>query len=354
MAVKLDMSKAYDHVEWDFLERMMHMMGFAPAWVSLIMKCVWSVSYRVKFNRKLTDVFLPQRGLRQGDPLSPYLFILCAEAFSILLQRAELDQTIEGIQICPGAPSITHLFFADDSLIVMKATTAGAIRLQEILALYEGQSDQKINRAKSSAFFSNKTSAGNKQQVLGVLDIPSESHNERYLGLPVHIGAAKSKEFEYIKESIWRRIRGWIEKLLSKVRKEILIKAVAQAIPTYAMSCFDLTKILCDEISAMISRYWWSQQDGKHKCHWISWEKLMRGKKRGGLGFRDLHVFNMAMLARQVWRMIENPDSLCAVVLKAKYFPECSILDATEIRGMSYTWRSILKGRDLLKEVLDE
>ena len=116
------------------------------------------------------------------------------------------------------------------------------------------------------------------------------------------------------------------------------------------MSCFDLTKNLCEEITSMICRYWWSQQDGQHKCHWIGRERLMKAKRDGGLGFRDLHSFNMAMLARQCWRLTQNPESLCVVVLKAKYHPNCSILEATEQEGMSYTWRSILRGRDLLKE----
>jgi ribonuclease HI len=189
-----------------------------------------------------------------------------------------------------------------------------------------------------------------KQTVLGVLGIPRESRNERYLGLPVHLGASKSKEFEYLKEKIWQHIQGWKEKILSKAGKEILIKAVAQAIPTYAMSCFDLTKSLCDDISAMICRYWWNKQDGKKKCHWLSWDQMTRAKHDGGMGFRDLHIFNMAMLARQGWRLLQNPDSLCCTVLKAMYYPDCSILEATPQKTMSYTWRSILRGIALLKE----
>jgi hypothetical protein len=271
VAVKLDMSKAYDRVEWDFLEKMMVRMGFAAQWIHVIMNCVRSVSYRVKINRNLSEPFVPERGLRQGDPLSPYLFIICAEAFSVLLQKAEDEGTIEGVKICAGAPKINHLFFADDSLIVMKATTQGAQKLQEVLALYEANSGQMINKDKSSAFFSKGTRARTKSAVLNVLGIPRESQNQRYLGLPVHLGPSKSKEFEYLKEKVWRRIEGWKERLLSKAGKEISIKAVAQAIPTYAMSCFDLTKKLCDEISSMINRYWWSQQDGKDKCHWIGW-----------------------------------------------------------------------------------
>lgn len=97
---------------------------------------------------------------------------------------------------------------------------------------------------------------------------------------------------------MWKKIQGWKEKLLSKGGKEILIKAVAQAIPVYSMACYDLTKSLCDELSSMINKYWWSQIDKENKTHWVSWEKLTKTKKTGGPGFRDLHAFNIAMLAR--------------------------------------------------------
>ena len=344
------MSKAYDGVEWSFLERIMRKMGFAEQWIAVVMECVKSVSYRVKCNRKLQDPFIPERGLRQGDPLSPYLFILCAEGLSALLHSAEEDGSLQGVQLCTGAPKINHLFFADDSLIIMKANASSAAKLQNILAMYEAHSGQMINKEKSSAMFSKGTTRGAKQAVLGVLGIPRESHNERYLGLPVHLGASKSKEFEYLKERIWQRIQGWKERLLSKAGKEIMIKAVAQAIPTYAMSCFDLTKTLCEDISAMICRYWWSQTDEKNKCHWIGWDKMTRSKQDGGMGFRDLHIFNLAMLARQSWRLLQNPDSLCCTVLKALYFPDTSILQAEPRPGMSYTWRSVLRGLELLKE----
>lgn len=201
VAVKLDMSKAYDRVEWGFLERIMRRMGFAEQWIGTIMKCVTSVNYRVKINRNLSETFVPERGLRQGDPLSPYLFILCAEGFLALLHQAELEGSIQGIKICPGAPKINHLFFADDSLIVMKATTQGAHKLQAILALYEEQSGQMINKNKSAVTFSKGTSAARKAEVLQILGVSQESQGRRYLGLPVFVGAARSQEFEYIKQS---------------------------------------------------------------------------------------------------------------------------------------------------------
>ena len=94
----------------------------------------------------------------------------------------------------------------------------------------------------------------------------------------------------------------------------------------------------------MISRFWWAQQDKENKMHWLPCELLCCRKENGGLGYRDLHLFNLAMLARQGWRLLLNPDSLCAQVLRAKYFPDGDLLSVVEKPGISYSWRSIVRG----------
>jgi hypothetical protein len=136
-AVKLDMSKAHDRVEWHFLDDMMTKLGFCQNWRQLIMKCVSSVRYRIRVNGELSSELIPERGLRQGDPLSPYLFLICAEGFSALLHKAEVEGSLKGIKVCPNAPSVTHLLFADDSLILIGAKEGGAQKLQDILNLYK-------------------------------------------------------------------------------------------------------------------------------------------------------------------------------------------------------------------------
>jgi hypothetical protein len=125
----------------------------------------------------------------------------------------------------------------------------------------ESCSGQKINNEKSSIMLSRNVSNTRREELKQLLQLSTEARNERYLGLPIYIGRSRQNSFEYIKERIWKRIQGWREKLLSMAGKEILIKVVAQAIPTYAMACFDLTKSFCDQVRAMISRYWWSQQE---------------------------------------------------------------------------------------------
>lgn len=112
-----------------------------------------------------------------------------------------------------------------------------------------------INKSKSAILFSTNTGAAQRDVVKNILEVEKETMNERYLGLRVYIGLSKSKVFAYLKDRVWKRIQGWKEKSLSWAGKEILIKAIAQAIPTFAMGCFDITKTLCDQISAMICRY---------------------------------------------------------------------------------------------------
>lgn len=174
-AIKLDMSKAYDRVEWGFLEKIMFQMGFHERWVQLIMQCVASVSYRIKVNTEYTVRITPQRGLRQDDPLSPYLFILCAEGLSSLLQKAELEGKIEGIRVCRNAPRVNHLFFADDSLILMKAQDSAAQELRQILRVYEVASGQMINKEKSSVLFSPNSGPRVRSQIRNILEIVSEA-----------------------------------------------------------------------------------------------------------------------------------------------------------------------------------
>jgi hypothetical protein len=123
MALKLDMSKAYDRVEWKFLERVMQQMGFHPKWVTLMMECISTVSYSILINGAPHGFVKPTRGLRQGDPLSPYLFLLCAEGLHSLIHRAKMTGHLKGVSISRNGPKITHLFFADDSLLFCRAST---------------------------------------------------------------------------------------------------------------------------------------------------------------------------------------------------------------------------------------
>ncbi|MDV3166697.1 MAG: reverse transcriptase family protein, partial ['Waltheria sp.' little leaf phytoplasma] len=154
VALKLDMSKAYDRVEWIYLEKVMEALGFATAFRKKVMACVTSVQYAVLLNGAPTSKFTPGRGLRQGDPLSPYLFILCVEGFAALLEKAKREGKLAGVAASEGAPRVSHLFFADDSLLFMQATKDDCLVVRDILKCYEMASGQSINLDKSAISYS--------------------------------------------------------------------------------------------------------------------------------------------------------------------------------------------------------
>jgi hypothetical protein len=150
------------------------------------------------------------------------------------------------------------------------------------------------------------------------------------------VGKSKDGCFQYITERSGAKVSGWKGKGLSKKGKEILVKSVLQATPTYPMSCFKFNKRQCKKLTSIASDFWWGDADGSRRVHWISWDKMCQPKRTGGMGFRNFEVFNHALLAKQAWRLLTVPNSLCARVLKARYFKHSDILCVGCPRGILF------------------
>jgi hypothetical protein len=225
-----------------------------------------------------------------------------------------------------------------------------AAHVKEVLECYERGTGQLVNPAKCSIMFNPKGNAAEQEEVANNLQVQVTAFEARYLGLPTARGRQKRSKFQSIKERMSKRLMDYSEKCMSSGPKEVLIKSVAQALPTYIMSVFQLPLTLCDELTGMIRELWWGTEKGKKKMAWLAWDKLTLKKCGGGLGFKDFRLFNQALLARQAWSLLEYPDSLCARMLKAKYYPRGHLLDTAFASNPSQTWQAILHGLELLKK----
>ncbi|KAL1191046.1 putative ribonuclease H protein [Cardamine amara subsp. amara] len=350
LAIKTDMSKAYDRIEWSFLEAVLHRLGFNSVWISWIMWSVSSVSYQVLMNGQPKGHIVPQRGIRQGDPLSPYLFILCTEVLIANIKKVEKDKKITGISIARACPPISHLLFADDSLFFCKAETEECQTVLDVIERYGRAYGQEINFNKSSVMFGNKITDQIKSQLKGLIGITKEGGINNYLGIPESLGGSKCKIFNYVRERLNERINGWSSNFLSKGGKEIMIKSVALALPSYVMSCFKIPQDLTYKLSSAISKYWWSSNGKDRGLHWLAWEKMCKPKSDGGMGFRCLEKYNDAMLAKQYWRLIQYPNSLLAQVLKGRYYRKVHPLRAKKPYSPSFGWKSIFSTKDLVQK----
>ena len=231
------------------------------------MSYISTPSFSIRINGKAYGNIVPTRGIRQGDPLSPYLFMICAEGFTSLLAKAEFEGRLHRVAVCRSAPSITNLLFADDSLIFCQANKNEVQVVYDTLQLYAKASGQCINLEKSSAYFSSNVSVEQKTWITDKLKVKEVEKFDAYLGLPTLIGRNKYDTFAFIKERVWKKMQGWKGKLLSQAGKEVLIKAVAQSISTYSMGVFQLPRKLCDELDAMCARIWWGQIGEERKKH---------------------------------------------------------------------------------------
>lgn len=255
--MNLDVSKAYDRVDWGFLIKQMVQLSFDRKWIDWIRLCVTTVSYSFSFNGSQIGPIIPTRGLRQGDPLSPYLFLFCVEGLSRMLKTSSDEGRIKGCRICVQAPTITHLLFADDSFLICKANIEEVREIKSILQRYELESGQAINLEKSGIYFSSNVRLDKQLEVKGLLGVYNDLSVGKYLGLPSLIGRSKKTVFNFLKDRLWSKIQGWSSKCLSRAGKAVLLRTVAQAIPLYAMSCFLLPKSLCGELEKMMNSYWW-------------------------------------------------------------------------------------------------
>jgi len=250
-------------------------MSFDQKWIHWMSLCVEPVDYSVLVNGEVVGPIIPGRVLRQGDPLSPYLFIIYAEGMSSLIRDAEGNNSILGTCICRGAPPVSHLLFADNCFLFFKAEVAQAQVMKDILMKYEAASGQSISLPKSEIFYSRNVDGNRKNTITNILGVQAVLGTGKYLGLPSMIGRDRTSTFAYIKDRVWQKINSWSSKCFSKAGREVMIKSVLQAIPSYVMSIFPLPSNLLTTIERMINSFWWGHGRNVNRgISWLSWEKL--------------------------------------------------------------------------------
>uniref|UniRef100_A0A2N9FQS3 Reverse transcriptase domain-containing protein n=1 Tax=Fagus sylvatica TaxID=28930 RepID=A0A2N9FQS3_FAGSY len=263
--------------------------------INWIMECVSSTSLSVLVNEGSSKSFPPTRGLRQGDPLFHYLFILCQEVLSRLINRAQAVGSIRGVKMNTGGPDFTNVMFADDIMLFSKASCSDVQVLNSCLEKYCDWFGQLINRTKLGIFFSKLVQPDQKRRIKRLLQMKKALDNSTYLGVPLFSSRIVAKDFKYLQDKMEARLKGWRCKSLSWAGRCTLIKSVAQAIPTYAFSTFDVPVGICDKLDAATRR--------------------------------KAKDFNDVLLAKLTWMIASKRDSLCMVALRSRYKVFCRLVE---------------------------
>ena len=319
MAIKLDMSKAFDHVEWGFLEAVMEKLGFHERWISLIIHCITTITYSILINGKAYGCISPTRGLRKGDPLSPYLFILCMEYLGHLIDEKCTSKDWNPVKASRSGPALSHLFFADDLVFFAIADVDNCHTIMSVLQAFCLKSGLRVSNTKSRVFFSLNVKPDQRDIMANLLGFSSTPNLGKYLGFPLKHPGTSRHDYNFVLDRVKKNLAGWKANLLSMAGRLVLIQASTSAILSYVMQNSILPNKILNGIDRVNRNFLWGSTDQVKKMHWVNWGEVTKPKELGGLGLQSAKGRNTALLAKLNWRFQTEKDSLWAKVLRYKY-----------------------------------
>ncbi|GJS80706.1 RNA-directed DNA polymerase, eukaryota, reverse transcriptase zinc-binding domain protein [Tanacetum coccineum] len=318
MVFKIDFEKAFDSISWDFLFQVMCFMGFSKTWIKWIAGCLNSASSSILINGSPTQEFNIYRGLRQGDPLSPFLFIIAMEGLHVAMEDAMTAGLYNGFKI--NSLNLSHLFFADDALFIGEWSHNNVKSLVAILDCFHKVSGLKINYHKSK-LFGVGVSFEEVNSLASITGCNALVSPFNYLGLPIDCNMALIKSWDPICDKFTKRLSKWKASLLSIGGRATLITSVLGAIGTYFFSLFPMPSSVNKKLESLRSNFFWGSDEKSKKISWISWNLALASKDKGGLGIGSLFSLNHALIQKWRWRFLNNPKALWSRLIVAIHGP---------------------------------
>ncbi|KAH9699193.1 putative ribonuclease H protein [Citrus sinensis] len=344
MAIKIDLEKAYDRLNWNFIHDTLMELALPFDLIYLIMECITSNRMNILWNGELTGDFAPSRGVRQGDALSPYIFVLCIERLSHGIYLSIQQEQWKPIRLARMGTPLSHLFFADDLLLFAEASSAQAFFINSVLEEFCLSSGAKVNKSKTQVYFSNNISGAVAGRLGRDLGYTVTKDLGTYLGMPLLHRRVSKQTYQGILDKMQQRLSGWAASQLSFAGRITLTQSVLQAIPIYAMQTTNLPASIKTKIDQVCRRFLWSGNAEMRKMSLVSWQTICQPKLTGGLGFKRLEIMNDALLLKVAWNLITEPGKLCAQVLATKYRVSLSdIPQSLPTRHGSHLWKSVCR-----------
>ncbi|XP_019240114.1 PREDICTED: uncharacterized protein LOC109220105 [Nicotiana attenuata] len=347
VVMKLDMTKAYDRLSWLFLTKVLRKLGFCERFIGMIFDLVGNNWYSVLINGQSRGFFKSTRGVKQGDPLSPTLFILAAEALSRGLNSLHQNLYFCGFGLPKWSPKINHLAYADDTIIFSSSDATSLRLIMEILYLYEAASGQLVNKNKSAIYMHHLTDPEVVRKVERITGIGSKDFPFTYLGCPIFYARRRFDYYQPMITKVLDRLQSWKGKLLSIGGRAVLISSILQSLPIHLLSAVNPPNYVINKLHKLFAQFFWSSSVGGNSRHWASWNTLCMPYDEGGIGFRSLHDVSKALFCKLWWNFRTKP-SLWSSFMSQKY---CKKLNAVVVpwREGSHVWRKMLECRDLIE-----
>ncbi|XP_062118800.1 uncharacterized protein LOC133832477 [Humulus lupulus] len=339
--MKIDISKAYDSIDWNFLENLLNALCFPKRFIRWIMVCLRGSSYSLVLNGNIQGRFQGARGLKQGDPISPLLFVIVMDYLTRLLLKISTEKEFRFHPLCKSL-KLVNLCFADDLLLFCKANQDSVRLIQQVFTVFANSSGLTINKTKSRVYIGG-LDAGEKDKLLQEFCLLEGQFPMSYLGVPLRPTKWRASDCDILIEKMRARLKGWSNHHLSYAGRVHLINSVLLGIRSYWMNIFILPQKVVKAIDSLCLKFLWGEKDNRSKMHRISWEHVSRPKCFGGLGFKDSFSWNKVVMAKYFWAISSKQDLLWVKWVNDVYLKGDSIREYRLKQNTSWYWRRIIK-----------
>ncbi|XP_062103573.1 uncharacterized protein LOC133814656 [Humulus lupulus] len=341
--IKIDISKAYDTVDWNFVEDLLNALNIPGRFVQLVMICIKSSSYSLLMNGRIQGGFQGVKGLRQGDPLSPLIFVLIMDYLTRSLLHAAQDSKFRYHPLCKSLKLI-NLCFADDLILLSKGSKQSIKVLKEVLDGFSNTIGLHVNVNKSQIFFGG-VDPREKGEIIRDLGLAEGAFPLKYLGVPLRPTKWKAEDCGIIIKKIKMRLHTWGSRHLSFAGKIQLIHSILLGLRNYWMSTFILPQSVSKEIEKLCRGFLWGMNGNRRRIHVASWEKFCLPKPYGGLGFKEGTKWNQTILAKYILAINEKRDLLWVKWVNSVYLKGVSIWSYELKLDTSWYWRKLCRLR---------
>ncbi|XP_059289514.1 uncharacterized protein LOC132043044 [Lycium ferocissimum] len=344
VVIKLDMAKAYDRVSWSFTCLVLRRMGFCETIIDMVWRIMANNWYSVIVNGTRHGFFHSTRGLKQGDPLAPALFILGAEVLSRMMNKLFHNHSFHGFYMEKRGPQINHLSFADDVIVFSSGKKKSLQLIMKTLSKYEQVSGQLINRDKSHFMVHPETSQFTIARINKVTGFNQEGTPITYLGCPLYVGRQRILYFSNMVAKVVSRIRGWQSKILSYGGRATLVRYVLQSLPIHLLSAVSPPKTTLKQIQSITADFFWGWKNERKKYHWSSWKNLSYPYEEGGIGVRQITDVCKSLQFKQWW-IFRSKTTLWGNFLRAKYCQRANPIIKKWDTGQSLIWKNMMHNK---------
>jgi predicted transcriptional regulator len=344
--LKVDLMKAYDSLDWEYVLHCLKCSVTPSKFIYWIRACITSPSFTIALNGTLVGFFQGKKGLRQGDPISPYLFVLAMEGLTLLMEEAATSPHFGYHPKC-AAVNLTHLCFVDDLLVFLAAFTSSVTTIIGALAEFEHISGLKANPSKSSIFLVG-AAEDVKQSILNILHMPEGTLPVRYLGVPLITKRLTAIDCEALVNKITTRVDSWLAKKLTFAGRLQLISSVLLSMQIFWAKVFILPKKVVRLIEQKLNRFLWSGRDTKAHAK-VAWSQLCVPKQEGGLGIKRIEVWNKASMLNHIWNLFTKAGSLLVAWINANMLKGRCLWEISIPNSCSWSRKKLLKLHDIAK-----